>query len=60
MSTQTKKIVLICGNPDHESFTGSVLDTYESAASEAGHEVAYNLGQLKFDPILHKGYKFKH
>lgn len=55
---QTKKIVLICGNPDHETFTGSVLDTYESAAREHGHEVSrFNLGQMKFDPILHMGYK---
>lgn len=54
----TKKIVLICGNPDAESFTGSVLDSYENAAREAGHEVArFNLGEMKFDPILHKGYK---
>jgi putative NADPH-quinone reductase len=55
---KTKKIVLICGNPDADSFTGSVLETYDMAAREAGHEVVrYNLGDLKFDPILHKGYK---
>lgn len=55
---KTKKIVVICGNPDSETFTGSVLDTYESAARESGHEVVrFNLGSMKFDPILHKGYK---
>ncbi|MAQ59393.1 NADPH:quinone reductase [bacterium] len=53
-----KKIVLICGNPDIESFTGSVLDTYEAAAIQNGHEVSrFNLSEMKFDPILHKGYK---
>jgi NAD(P)H dehydrogenase (quinone) len=53
-----KKIVIVCGHPDHETFTGTILDTYEQAASAAGHEVRrFNLGQLKFDPILHKGYK---
>lgn len=53
-----KKIVIICGHPDAESFTGSVIDHYQTAAEEAGHEVRrYNLGELHFDPILHKGYK---
>lgn len=55
---QLKKIVVLCGHPDKETFTGSVLDTYESAAREAGHEVVrFNLGEMNFDPILHKGYK---
>lgn len=55
---QTKKIVIICGNPDADSFTGSVLDYYQKGAEEGGHEVVrFNLGEMKFDPILHKGYK---
>lgn len=55
---QTKKIVILCGHPDHESFTGGVLDQYQLAAEEVGHEVRrFNLGQMHFDPILHKGYK---
>jgi NAD(P)H dehydrogenase (quinone) len=55
---KTKKIVIICGNPDTDSFTGTVLDHYQVAAEEAGHEVRrFNLGEMKFDPILHKGYK---
>lgn len=53
-----KKIVIICGNPDKDTFTGSVLDTYQIAAEDAGHEVRrFNLGEMNFDPILHKGYK---
>jgi putative NADPH-quinone reductase len=53
-----KKIVIICGHPDADTFTGSVLDHYQAAAEEQGHEVhRYNIGQLHFDPILHKGYK---
>jgi len=53
-----KKIVIICGNPDHETFTGMILDRYQAAAEDAGHEVRrFNLGQMNFDPILHKGYK---
>jgi NAD(P)H dehydrogenase (quinone) len=54
----TKKIVIICGHPDTETFTSTVLDHYQISAEEAGHEVRrYNLCQLSFDPILHKGYR---
>jgi putative NADPH-quinone reductase len=53
-----KKIVIICGNPDAETFTGAVLDRYQAGAVAAGHEVRrFNLGEMSFDPILHKGYK---
>jgi NAD(P)H dehydrogenase (quinone) len=55
---KTKKIVIICGHPDADTFTGTTLDHYQAAAEDAGHEVRrYNLGELNFDPILHKGYK---
>lgn len=55
---QTKNIVVICGHPDADTFTGSILDHYQAAAEDAGHSVKrYNLGDLHFDPILHKGYK---
>ncbi|MCB9815590.1 NAD(P)H-dependent oxidoreductase [Candidatus Nomurabacteria bacterium] len=54
----TKKIVILCGHPDADSFTGGVLDQYQTAAEDAGHEVRrFNLGEMNFDPILHKGYK---
>lgn len=53
-----KKIVVLCGHPDHASFTGIVADHYQVGAEDAGHEVhRVNIGQLDFDPILHKGYK---
>lgn len=53
-----KKIVIICGNPDTDTFTGALLDSYQTAATEAGHEVhRYNIGEMQFDPVLHKGYK---
>lgn len=53
-----KNIVILCGHPDKESFTGSIADYYQMAAEEAGHVVQrVNIGELNFDPILHKGYK---
>jgi putative NADPH-quinone reductase len=53
-----KKIVVLLGNPDMETFSGSVADHYQAAAEDAGHEVArFNIGDMHFDPILHKGYK---
>jgi len=53
-----KKIVLLLGNPDTQTFTGGVADRYQAAAEDAGHEVArFNIGEMKFDPILHQGYK---
>jgi putative NADPH-quinone reductase len=55
---KSKKIVILCGNPDKDSFTGAILDRYQASAEDAGHEVKrYNIGDMDFDPILHKGYK---
>jgi len=55
---ETKKIVIICGHPDADTFTGTMLDHYQAGAEDSGHEVKrFNLGELHFDPILHKGYK---
>jgi len=55
---QSKRIVLICGHPDSDSFSGFLLTEYQEAAEAAGHEVVrFNLGEMDFDPILHKGYK---
>lgn len=54
-----KKVYILMGNPDADgTLSAEVADTYEKAALAAGHEVRRtNLGQLSFDPILHKGYK---
>ena len=55
---QPKKIVVLCGHPDSDTFTGGILDSYQASAEDAGHEVTrFNLGDMQFDPILHKGYK---
>ncbi len=53
-----KKIFVLLGNEDKDSYSGTVADTYEKSAKDAGHEVIrMNIGDLQFDPILHKGYK---
>lgn len=55
---QSKKIFLFLGHSDKDTYTGALADAYESAAKEAGHEVRrMNIGEMSFDPILHKGYK---
>ncbi|HEY0010368.1 MAG TPA: NAD(P)H-dependent oxidoreductase [Candidatus Paceibacterota bacterium] len=53
-----KKIYILLGHPDKETFSGHLADLYAEAAQAAGHEVRRtNVGDLSFDPILHKGYK---
>jgi putative NADPH-quinone reductase len=54
----TKKIVILLGNSDKKTYSGNMADAYQKGATEAGHEVVrFNIGDMKFDPILHKGYK---
>lgn len=54
-----KKIVILLGHPDvTQTLSGEMALLYETGAKQAGHEVKrFNLGEMRFDPILHKGYK---
>ena len=53
-----KKILLILGHTDPTSLCAALADAYIDGAGEAGHEIeTLRLGEMKFDPILWKGYK---
>lgn len=53
-----KKIFILLGHPDRDTLSGEIATAYEEEAKAAGHEVRrMNIGDLQFDPILHKGYR---
>ncbi|MBD3612673.1 MAG: NAD(P)H-dependent oxidoreductase [Hydrogenovibrio crunogenus] len=52
-----KKILVILGHPDTESFCGALAKAYlEGAEASAADVRLLNLADLNFDPILWKGY----
>lgn len=55
-----KKILIINGHPDKESFCSELARSYKRGADKSGTECnLVNLIDLKFDPILRYGYRIK-
>ena len=53
-----RRILVVQGNPDKSSFCQSLAESYASAARKEGHQVQLvTVSDLKFDPILHHGYR---
>ena len=55
---KSKRIFILLGHPDDDSFNATLAMEYARGAEGAGHEVRrMNLGDMKFDPILRHGYR---
>lgn len=52
------KITAIDGHPGTDRLVTALMDRYLNAAADAGAEIErFTLRDMKFDPILHEGYK---
>lgn len=52
-----KKILVILGHPNSESWNNALAESYVEHAQQTGAHVRFvRLGELKFDPILRNGY----
>lgn len=57
-SARKKKILILLGHPDKETLSGDMATCYADAARTAGHSVRrINIGEMEFDPVLHRGYR---
>lgn len=53
-----KKILVILGHPQTDSFCGALYSAYIDGARKKGAEVReIKVGELEFDPVLWKGYR---
>lgn len=53
-----KKVLILLGNPNNEGLDAKLAKAYKKGAETTNAEIKYvQIADLKFDPILHKGYK---
>ena len=53
----SKRILVILGHPNNDSFCGAIANSYIEGAKAAGNDVRrIAVGDLSFDPVLRKGY----
>ncbi|MBA4851761.1 NAD(P)H-dependent oxidoreductase [Emticicia sp. BO119] len=53
-----KKVLLIQGHPDSESFNSALFDAYKKGLTQSGADVKeIIINELSFDPNLHFGYR---
>lgn len=53
-----KRTLIILGHPSADSLCGALAERYRAGAEAAGVEIrTLRLGELRFDPILHDGYR---
>ena len=54
----SKRMLVILGHADGDSYCAALAQTYAAAARAAGNEVRLlRLGELDFDPVLRHGYR---
>ena len=54
----SKRMLVILGHADGDSYCAALAQTYAAAARAAGNEVRMlRLGELDFDPVLRHGYR---
>lgn len=52
----SKRILVILGHPNNDSFCGAIANSYAEGGRAAGHELRLiSVGDLSFDPLLHTG-----
>lgn len=56
--SRPKKVFILLGHPDDDSFNYTLAAEYARGAEAAGHDVRrMNIGDMKFDPLLRHGYR---
>jgi putative NADPH-quinone reductase len=57
-ASPSRKVLVLLGHPDRVGLCGRIADAYAAAARAAGHQVdEIRLGELAFDPVLHRGFR---